>query len=240
MRICLTLTIAHWAIAHSVQILILVASFCLLNVALCTEEYGGGGEASGGLGAGAGEGGDYGQGGKLDGDIGGGGYGGYGGKLDGGLALGGIGGYEENAGYGGDIGGYGHEDYGGHYSGSGHSISAAIQSHHSVKSVPVYSTGGHGKPTLVDVDAGVAPIVLNIKSRSSPVIPKHKHYGLGGSYHKSRSMDKAEVLVHEVRKPVIHELKEVIMPYRLHTQRVKPVRSKIQTFVHHGKHGGYY
>lgn len=95
------------------------------------------------------------------------------------------------------------------HDGSGDSINVAIISERKIKAIPSYSSGGYVSPTAINVDAGVAPILLNIKSRSSPIIPRHKHINDIGSYKKTYSRDKPHRMTHIVKKPVIHQLKEV-------------------------------
>lgn len=70
----------------------------------------------------------------------------------------------------------------------GDGINLAIISHKSISTMPHHSKhGDSSKPTVVDVDYGIAPIVMKLKSRSSPLIAKHSHQGDHGSYRKTHS-----------------------------------------------------
>ena len=79
--------------------------------------------------------------------------------------------------------------------------------------IPVYSSR-YSKPTYVDVPSGMTPVYINFQSQSSPVYVKQQHYGMSGSYQKSHSYDEPHTLVHEVNKPIVQEVREVISPYR--------------------------
>lgn len=129
---------------------------------------------------------------------------------------------------------YGPSDYYGGNDGSysDHTINAAIMSHKSIKTIPIsVNSGDNVKPTLINLDSSTAPIMLRIKTISSPIIPKYTHVGADGSFKKTYSADKPHKHVHIVKKPVIHELKEMIIPFRKHMQRVRPVKQYIKTMV---------
>ena len=133
---------------------------------------------------------------------------------------GGGGGYGGDGGYGGGGGG------GGGYGGGYHSIEAAIYSNHKVDVIPVHSSR-YSKPTYVDVPSGMTPVYINFQSQSSPVYVKQQHYGMSGSYQKSHSYDEPHKLVHEVTKPIVQEVREVIKPYRKVVQTIKPVHEEV-------------
>ncbi len=144
-------------------------------------------------------------------------------------------------GYGGGGGGYGGGggDYGGGGGGYG-GIEAAVYSKRRVELIPVPVYNEYAAPTYIDVPGGQLPVYLNFKSQSSPVYVKQQHYGLPGSYQKSESYDEPHKLVHEVTKPVIQEVREVIAPYRKVVQVIKPVHEEVLTLVSKGvgKYGG--
>jgi len=201
--------------------LIIVALFA----AHCSAVPGGygGGLALGGYGGGLGYGGGglgYGGGGLgYGGGIGLSGIGGYG--LGGGLALGG--------GYGGGLGlGLGAGIGGGR-------VNAAILSTRSVQVVPVASNYGTSAPTVVDIDSSEQPVVLNFNSRSSPLLTTQNHYGQAGSHQSTASQDEPHVLTHEVVRPVIQEIREVIVPQRNVVQEIRPVLENVQTVVARGE-----
>ncbi|OTF70732.1 DFP2-like protein, partial [Euroglyphus maynei] len=130
---------------------------------------------------------------------------------------------------------------GGGYGGYG-SIEAAIYSNHKVDVIPVPSKKGYGAPTYIDVPGGALPVYINFQSQSSPVYVKQQHYGMSGSYQKSYSYDEPHKLVHEVTKPIVQEVREVIKPYRKVVQTIKPVHEEVLTLVHKGTgygDGGY-
>jgi len=140
---------------------------------------------------------------------------------------------------GGDYGGYGGGGGGGGYGGyGGHSIEAAVHSNHRVDVIPVH-TSVQRNPTYVDVPGHPLPVYFNFKSQSSPVYVRQQHYGTKGSYQHSSSYDEPHKLVHEVTKPIIQEIKEVIVPRRKIVQVIKPVQEDVLTLVSKHSGGGY-
>ncbi|XP_054160324.1 uncharacterized protein LOC128958487 [Oppia nitens] len=137
-------------------------------------------------------------------------------------------------GYGGGYGG-GNGGYGGY---GGHSIELPVKSSHRIEVIPVHSSG-ESHATYVDVPGGVLPVYMTFRTQSSPVHVNQVHRGSKGSYQSSSSKDEPHVLVHEVTKPVIQELREVITPFRKVVQVIEPVREEVLTKVHKGERGGY-
>ncbi|XP_054160413.1 uncharacterized protein LOC128958558 [Oppia nitens] len=134
-------------------------------------------------------------------------------------------------------GGYGGGNGGG-YGGGSHSIELPVKSKHDLEVIPIHSEQ-EDHSTYVDVPGGVLPVYLTFKTQSSPVYVKQQHRGTKGSYQKSDSHDEPHKLVHEVVKPVIQELREIITPYRKVVQVIQPVKEEVLTKVHKGERGGY-
>ena len=126
------------------------------------------------------------------------------------------------------------------------SIELPIKSKHDLE---IIKTPSHQEDssTYVEVPGGVLPVYMSFKTQSSPLYVKQEHRGTKGSYQKSDSKDEPHRLVHEVVKPVIQELKEIITPYRKVIQVIEPVREERLTKVHKsegksgygGDEGGY-
>ena len=148
-------------------------------------------------------------------------------------------------GYGGGYGGGNGGGYGGGYGGGsggggygGHSIELPIFSKHDIE---VIHTPSHREEssTHVEVPGGVLPVYMTFKTESSPIYVKQVHKNRGGSYQRSSSKDEPHHLVHEVTKPVIQELREIITPYRKVVQVIEPVKEERLTKVHKGESKGY-
>ncbi len=62
------------------------------------------------------------------------------------------------------------------------------------------------------------------------------HQGGGpGEVQQTSSEDEPHRLIHEVTKPIIQEVREVITPFRRVIQEIKPVQEEIQTIVARGE-----
>ena len=114
------------------------------------------------------------------------------------------------------------------------SIELPIKSKHDLEIIKTPSEETEHN-TYVDVPGGVLPVYMTFKTQSSPLFVKQEHKGTKGSYQKSDSKDEPHKLVHEVVKPVIQELKEIITPYRKVVQIIEKVNEERQTKVHKGE-----
>ena len=114
-------------------------------------------------------------------------------------------------------------------------VNAAILSTRSVGVIPVASNYGTSAPTVVDIDSSEQPVVLNFISRSSPLAVNQNHIGQAGSKQATASIDEAQILSHEVTRPVIQEVREVIVPSRNIVQEIRPVTENVQTLVARGE-----
>lgn len=123
---------------------------------------------------------------------------------------------------------------------AGYGIDAAVKSKHSVATYPVASSREVGKSPVVDINSGPLPLTLRFNSHSSQINAIQKHFGSPGTVQKSSSIDEPDLLIQNVKKPVIQEVREVITPYRHRTQEVRPVQEKIETIIAKGHEmGGY-
>ncbi|KAF7495944.1 hypothetical protein SSS_06320 [Sarcoptes scabiei] len=114
---------------------------------------------------------------------------------------------------------------------------AAILSQHAIHHYEVPSHG-YVQPTNVEVSSNNAPINLLFRSSSSPLNIKQYHEGLPGSAQETQSEDEPHRLVHSVIKPVLQEVREIIVPMRRVTQEITPVQEEIQTIVARGNGAG--
>jgi hypothetical protein len=152
--------------------------------------------------------------------------------------YGGGGGAVKSGGYRSSGGGYG--GGGGLVLGAGGGfaggiIPAAIQTRHTVDVRPVSLPSEPIQPQVVLVDAGIIPLTILFRSASSSLNVLQQHIGGAGDTQESKSEDEPHRLIHEVTKPIIQEVREVITPFRRVTQEIQPVVEDIQTIVARGE-----
>ncbi|XP_027199852.1 uncharacterized protein LOC113793973 [Dermatophagoides pteronyssinus] len=123
---------------------------------------------------------------------------------------------------------------GSHYD---HSVDAAVKSKHSVSLYPVHSSHDPGKTPVVDINSGPLPLTLRFNSHSSHINAIQKHFSHPGQVQKQNAIDEPDLLIQNIKKPVIQEVREVIAPYRHRTQEVRPVRERIETLIAKGQDG---
>lgn len=119
---------------------------------------------------------------------------------------------------------------------AGGSVQAAVRSRHSIEYVDIDLPQDDIAPQVVEVDAGILPLVLNFKSASSRIQVHQSHEGAeAGDIQETQSEDEPQMLRHEVTKPIIQEVREIITPYRRVVQEIRPVEEEVKTIVSRGK-----
>jgi len=122
---------------------------------------------------------------------------------------------------------------GGNY---GSPIPAAITSTRTVELRPVVLPQDPILPQIVEVAPLELPIQIIYNSRSSPVFVQQNHIpGVPGQVEQTSSKEEPHVVIHEVERPVIQELREIITPYRRVVQEVAPVVETVNTIVAKGE-----
>lgn len=91
-----------------------------------------------------------------------------------------------------------------------------------------YKSMGHQEhpiqPQIVEVEPSETPLHLHFKTKSSSVSLSQAHEQAPVPQTQiSQSSDEPARLIHEIQKPVIQEVREVITPYRQVTQEINPV-----------------
>ena len=124
-------------------------------------------------------------------------------------------------------------------------IPAAIQTTHNVEVRPVNLPSDPIQPAVVLVDAGMIPLTILFRSMSSALNVMQQHVaGEAAEEQHTKSEDEPHRLMHEVTKPIIQEVREVIAPYRRVVQEIQPVQEEIQTIVARGQervqNGGFF
>ncbi|KAJ6218119.1 hypothetical protein RDWZM_009276 [Blomia tropicalis] len=115
-------------------------------------------------------------------------------------------------------------------------VTAAMASlQRKVEYIPTGYTGEPAQTQVVNVPPNEQGIHINFVSKSSPLTVSSQHIpGEAGQVHVSESEDEPHRLVHNVKKSVIQEVNEVVQPYRILKQEVKPTIEQSHTLVPHG------
>lgn len=104
-------------------------------------------------------------------------------------------------------------------------VQAAVRSRHTIEYIDVDLPQDEVAPQVVDVDAGVLPLVLNFKSASSRIQVHQSHESSRpDDIEETTSEEEPQLLRHTVQKPIVQELREIITPYRRVVQEIRPVR----------------
>lgn len=93
-------------------------------------------------------------------------------------------------------------------------------------------------PQTVIVDATVMPLTIYFRSTSSMVKVIQEHMEGKGDVQHTQSEEEPHRLFHEVHKPIIQEVHEVIKPYRRIIQEMQPVYQDVKTIISRPFEGG--
>lgn len=114
----------------------------------------------------------------------------------------------------------------------GRVVQAALHTKHSIRFINVDIPSEDREPHIIEVGASPLPIIMHFKSASSRIRLQQSHSGgQAGSIQETKSEDQPSILRHEVIKPIIQEVREVLLPYRKIIQEIRPVTEEIQTIV---------
>nr|XP_027202672.1 calphotin-like isoform X2 [Dermatophagoides pteronyssinus] len=113
-------------------------------------------------------------------------------------------------------------------------VSAAIQSRHNIQYYDV-PTSRQITPISIDIGANVIPVSMVFRSASSQLSVEQNHLNQGGSVQETASQDEPHVLRHTVHKPILQEVREVIVPMRRIQQEIQPVQEEVQTLIARGR-----
>lgn len=92
------------------------------------------------------------------------------------------------------------------------------------------------QPQVVIVEPNLQPITIEFRSRSSPVQINQVHVpGDKGTEKITRSEEEPDRVIHEVVKPVIQEVREIIQPFRKITQQILPVQEEVHSVITRGQ-----
>ncbi len=91
-------------------------------------------------------------------------------------------------------------------------------------------------PQVLIVEPNLLPVTIEFRSQSSPVNINQVHIpGPPGEFKETRSEEEPDRVLHEVVKPVIQEVREIIQPFRRITQQILPVQEEIHSVVARGQ-----
>ena len=115
---------------------------------------------------------------------------------------------------------------------SGKVVHAALHSKYNVRYVNVDIPTEEREPQIIEVDASPLPIIMNFRSASSQIRVQQSHSGVDtGQVQETKSEEQPTLLVHQVNKPIIQEVREIITPYRRVIQEIRPIEEEIHTIV---------
>ena len=166
---------------------------------------------------------------------------GYGSSGSGGMSGGGSSGNGYGSSNGGGMGGGGSSGNGYGNSGGGSmqsQIQAAVISKHIFKTKPVASQATNVKIPEIIISSGSSPLTLKFQSVSSSLNVIQDHDNSEGQTSESESEDGPIMLKQTIKKPIIQELHEIIIPSRDIIQEILPVKEMIKTIVSQNKGGG--
>ncbi|KAH9416916.1 hypothetical protein DERP_013887 [Dermatophagoides pteronyssinus] len=112
-------------------------------------------------------------------------------------------------------------------------IKAAINSHHIVNHYEIDTPKEPYKPNLIEVKSSVPMFHIKFTSASSKVNVFHQHESSKGNKEpiESFSEDEPHILRHQVVKPIVQQIHEIITPVRKVVQEIKPVVETIDSII---------
>ena len=115
-------------------------------------------------------------------------------------------------------------------------LAAAIKSMRTVEVKELQDDYQNAEPQVIDIAPSALPIVINFRTSASAIKIHQTHErGEPQEVQQTQSEDEPQFLKHQVTKPVIQEVHEIIMPYRKIIQEIRPVEEQIKTIVARGK-----
>lgn len=115
-------------------------------------------------------------------------------------------------------------------------VNAAIETYRTHQVIDVPTSQEVIAPSTLIVEPNVMPVNIEFRSQSSPVNVDQVHIpGRPGIVKETQSEEEADILRHEVVKPVIQEVRETIVPFRRITQEILPVQEQVHTLVAQGQ-----
>jgi len=115
-------------------------------------------------------------------------------------------------------------------------LDAGIQTRRTVELRPVAHQQDYAQPQIIEVAPDQLPVQVHFRTASSRVNVQQSHQpGHPAQVEHASFQDEPHRVVHEVVKPVIQEVREIIQPYRRVTQEIRPVIEEVHTVVHKGE-----
>lgn len=94
----------------------------------------------------------------------------------------------------------------------------------------------YNQPQVIEVSPDQLPVQVHFRTASSRMNVQQRHNtGVAPQVEHASFQDEPHRVVHEVVKPVIQEVREIIQPYRRVTQEIRPVIEEVHTVVHKGE-----
>ncbi|UXI14169.1 DFP1 [Sarcoptes scabiei] len=117
-------------------------------------------------------------------------------------------------------------------------------SRQNVRTIPMVSQSNGGGRTVVDINGGGGggSLLLRFNSNAGQIQTTQNIAAgsAGGQVQRQSIMAEPDILIQDVKKPVIQKVRMQITPYRKVFQEVRPVHEQIETVVAKGMEGGKY
>lgn len=88
-----------------------------------------------------------------------------------------------------------------------------------------------GQSYHIDFESNDIPIVVRFNTKPTEIETIQTHHPSPGKTQHMVTVEKPDRLIHQVNKPVIQYIHEMIVPYRRHVQVVEPVREILETHI---------
>jgi hypothetical protein len=91
-------------------------------------------------------------------------------------------------------------------------------------------------PQVIDVAALSNPVSFNFRTVPSPIRITQTHTpGEASQVQQSQTVEQPQRLVHQLVRPLIHDVREIIQPFRHVTQEIQPVVENSRTVIARGE-----
>ncbi|XP_054167889.1 signal recognition particle subunit SRP54-like [Oppia nitens] len=113
----------------------------------------------------------------------------------------------------------------------------AVLSQRDIAEIPVQSQGGPIEPTVLDIQPVDLPVQMNWMSQSSTLDIAQRHFSRPGSVQQDQVMDEPHRMIQQVLRPIVQDVREIIVPARNVIQQILPVQENVQTVLARGQGG---
>lgn len=119
----------------------------------------------------------------------------------------------------------------------GQRLQSAVITKHTFETRPVETTFEEQEPQLIEVEAPPPELEIRFKSSAGRIKVKsfHEPGEAPGEVQETSSDEEPQRLISTIRKPIISEFREQIIPFRRVIQMINPVEETVHTIIAEGK-----